>query len=89
MKKIVITLIAVMMMAFATVPAFAVASPEATCPQTPVPVSPCQTSVCTPDKGGTSPKTGSGDVLAYGLLAVAFMSCSVASVALVRSAKKN
>lgn len=87
MKKIVITMIAVMMMAFATVPAFAVVSPEATCPQTPV--SSCQTSVCTPDKGGTSPKTGSDDVLAYGLLAVAFMSCSVASVALVRSVKKN
>lgn len=88
MKKLVITMIAVMMLAFATVSALAVESPVATCPQNSVTPS-CQTSVCTADKGGTSPKTGSGDALAYGLLAVAFMSCGVASVALVRSAKKN
>lgn len=86
MKKLVITMIAVMMLAFATVSAYAVVSPVATCPQTPVTPS-CQTAVCTPDKGGTSPKTGSDDALAYGLMAIAFMSCSVASVALVR--KKN
>ena len=63
MKKLITTMIAVMVMAFSVVPAFAVSSPVATSP------------AGGGGKSSDSPKTGS--------------SCGVASIALVKSAKKK
>ena len=78
MKKLITMIIAVMVMAFSVVPAFAdeIVSPVATKP--------------TGGGGKTSdsPKTGSSDILAYTLLA-ASAGCGVASIALVKSAKKK
>lgn len=87
MKKLIVMMIAVMIMAFSTVSAFAasVTSPVATT----VPETQSTTAVKTPDKGDTSPKTGSSDILAYSLIAASVIGCGVASVALVKSAKKN
>ena len=87
MKKLVTIVIAVMIMAFSTLSAFAVSvdSPVATTQ----PETQATTVVPKPDGGKTSPKTGSSDVLAYSLIAVSVIGCGVASVALVKSAKKN
>ncbi len=57
MKKLITTMIAVMVMAFSVVPAFAVSSPVATSP------------AGGGGKSSDSPKTGSSDILAYTLLA--------------------
>ena len=76
MKKLITTMIAVMVMAFSVVPAFAVSSPVATSP------------AGGGGKSSDSPKTGSSDILAYTLLA-ASAGCGVASIALVKSAKKK
>ena len=79
MKKLITMIIAVMVMAFSVVPAFAdeIVSPVATQP--------------TGGGGKTSdsPKTGSSDILAYTLLAASAAGCGVASIALVKSAKKK
>ena len=53
MKKLITTMIAVMVMAFSVVPAFAVSSPVATSP------------AGGGGKSSDSPKTGSSDILAY------------------------
>ena len=66
MKKLITTMIAVMVMAFSVVPAFAVSSPVATSP------------AGGGGKSSDSPKTGSSDIR-----------CGVASIALVKSAKKK
>ena len=85
MKKLITMMIAVMIMAFSTVSAFAVSSPVAPPekPKTP------STSVDKPDTTGKSPKTGSSDILAYTMIAVSALGCGVASFALAKSAKKN
>ena len=88
MKKIITALIAVMIMAFSTVSAFAISvdSPVATTE----PETQATTVVKTPDDGNTSPKTGSGsDIITYLLIAASVIGCGVASVALVKTAKKN
>ena len=79
MKKLITTMIAVMVMAFSVVPAFAatVGSPVATSP------------AGGGGKSSDSPKTGSSDILAYTLLAASAAGCGVASIALVKSAKKK
>ena len=74
MKKLITTMIAVMVMAFSVVPAFAVSSPVATSP------------AGGGGKSSDSPKTGSSDILAYTLLAASAAGCGVASIALVKSA---
>ena len=87
MKKFITVLIAVMIMAFSTVSAFAISvdSPVATTE----PETQATTVVPKPDGGSTSPKTGSGDFLAYALIAASVLGCGVASAALVKAAKKN
>lgn len=87
MKKLVTIVIAVMIMAFSTVSAFAISvdSPVATTEAE----TEATTTVKTPDNNNTSPKTGSSDVLAYALIAASVIGCGVASVALVKTAKKN
>ena len=72
-------IIAVMVMAFSVVPAFAdeIVSPVATKP------------TGGGGKSSDSPKTGSSDILAYTLLAASAAGCGVASIALVKSAKKQ
>ena len=72
-------MIAVMIMAFSTVSAFAVSSPVATQPCNPG----------NPDTSGKSPKTGYSDIMAYTMIAVSVIGCGAASVALVKAAKKN
>lgn len=87
MKKFITVLIAVMIMAFSTVSAFAISvdSPIATTE----PETQATTVVKKPDDGGKSPKTGSSDIVAYMLIAASVIGCGVASVALVKTAKKN
>lgn len=87
MKKLVTVIIAVMIMAFSTVAAFAVnvVSPVGTA----VPETRTNTVVSKPDTTPVSPKTGSSDILAYTLIAASVIGCGIASVALVKSAKKN
>ncbi len=79
MKKLITMIIAVMVMAFSVVPAFAdeIVSPVATKP------------TGGGGKSSDSPKTGSSDILAYTLLAASAAGCGVASIALVKSAKKK
>ena len=86
MKKLITTMIAVMVMAFSVVPAFAdeIVSPVATKPTGPVATNPTGGG-----KSSDSPKTGSSDILAYTLLAASAAGCGVASIALVKSAKKK
>ena len=81
MKKLVTIVIAVMIMAFSSLSAFALSvdSPIASTE----PETQASTSVKTPDNNNTSPKTGSNDFLAYALIAVSVIGCGVASVALV------
>ena len=87
MKKLFTIVIAVMIMAFSTVSAFALSydSPVATTE----PETQATTNVPTPDDGNKSPKTGSNDILAYTLIALSVIGCGAASVALVKTAKKN
>lgn len=88
MKKFITALVAVMIMAFSTVSAFAVSvdSPIATTE----PETQATTIVPKPDDGNKSPKTGSGsDIITYLLIAASVIGCGVASVALVKTAKKN
>ena len=79
MKKLITMIIAVMVMAFSVVPAFAdeIVSPVATKP------------TGGGGKSSDSPKTGSSDILDYTLLAASAAGCGVASIALVKSAKKK
>lgn len=79
MKKLITTMIAVMVMAFSVVPAFAVSSPVATSPA----------GGGGGGKSSDSPKTGSSDILAYTLMAASAVGCGAASIALVKSAKKK
>ena len=72
-------IIAVMVMAFSVVPAFA---DEIVSPVAPKPTG-------GGGKSSDSPKTGSSDILAYTLLAASAAGCGVASIALVKSAKKK
>ena len=71
MKKLVTIVIAVMIMAFSSLSAFALSvdSPIASTE----PETQASTSVKTPDNNNTSPKTGSNDFLAYALIAVSFV----------------
>ena len=97
MKKLITMMIAVMIMAFSMVSAFAISvdSPVATTePETQA----SSTPVSVPDTGATAPKTGyastaaksgSSDILAYTLIAASVLGCGLASVALVKAAKKN
>ena len=96
MKKFITVMIAVMIMAFSMLTAFAsVDSPVGTTvPETKSTTTP----VSVPDTGATSPKTGydtasaksaSSDILAYTLIAASVIGCGLASVALVKAAKKN
>jgi len=87
MKKLITMMIAVMIMAFSMVSAFAVSvdSPIATTE----PETEASTTVTKPDPTPDSPKTGSSDVLAYTLIAASVVGCGVASVALIKSAKKK
>lgn len=79
MKKLITTMIAVMVMAFSVVPAFAVSSPVATSPA----------GGGGGGKSSDSPKTGSSDILAYTLMVASAVGCGAASIALVKSAKKK
>ncbi len=87
MKKLVTMMIAVMIMAFSTVSAFAISvdSPVATTE----PETQATTGVPSPDPSPVSPKTGSNDMLAYSLVALSVIGCGAASAALIKSAKKN
>lgn len=85
MKKLLVSAIAVLLVAFSAVPAFAatVASPVATQPRV---VSGTST---TKDSGSISPKTGS-DSLPFAVIAVSAIGCaSVAAVLAKRKAKEN
>ena len=87
MKKLIILIAAVMLMAFSVVPAFALSvdSPVATTE----PETEQVTYVPKPDDGGKSPKTGSSDIIVYMMIAASVIACGAASVALVKTAKKN
>ena len=87
MKKFITVMIAVMIMAFSTVTVFAgsIESPVATTE----PETQATTVVPKPDDGGKSPKTGSSDIIVYMMIAASVIACGAASVALVKTAKKN
>ena len=89
MKKLVTIVIAVMIMAFSSLSAFALSvdSPIASTE----PETQASTSVKTPDNNNTSPKTMrvAAELISYALIAVSVIGCGVASVALVKTAKKN
>ena len=87
MKKFITVMIAVMIMAFSSVSAFAL-SVDSPVPTT-APETQATTIVPTPDDGGKSPKTGSSDIFAYMMIAASVSACGVASVALLKTAKKN
>lgn len=89
MKKLITLLFAVMIMAFSTVSAFAAVSYDSPVATTQPETEATTTTVEKPDDGSKSPKTGSSDFLAYALIAASVVGCGIASVALVKSAKKN
>lgn len=87
MKKLLVSAIAVLLVAFSAVPAFAatVASPVATQPR----VICDKSSTVVKDSGSMSPKTGS-DALPFAVIALSAVGCASAAVVLAKSkAKKN
>lgn len=88
MKKLVTAAVAVMIMAFSLVTAFAATNIDSPVPTT-VPETQTSTSVTKPDDDPKSPKTGMNDSLVYAVLAFSVVGVGVASVALVKGSKKN
>ncbi len=88
MKKLVTAAVAVMIMAFSLVTAFAATSVDSPIATT-VPETQTSTSVTKPDDDPKSPKTGMNDSLVYAVLALSVVGVGVASVALVKGSKKN
>ena len=88
MKKLLTAAVAVMIMAFSLVSAFAASSVDSPVATT-EPETQASTTVKKPDDGDKSPKTGSNDSLIYSVLALSAVGVGVASVALVKGSKKN
>lgn len=87
MKKLLVSAVAVLLVAFSAVPAFAasVASPVATQPR----VICDKSSTVVKDSGSMSPKTGS-DALPFAVIAISAIGCASAAAVLAKSkAKKN
>ena len=84
MKKLIIAVAAVVLMALSAVPAFAdcVESPEAT-------TVPDTTSPVTKNTDPYSPKTGSGDATAYAIIGISVLAGGSAAVALAKTSKKS
>ena len=90
MKKLVTAAVAVMIMAFSLVTAFAATTTSVESPTASTePATQATTTVKKPDDGDKSPKTGSNDSLIYSVLALSAVGVGVASVALVKGSKKN
>ena len=87
MKKLIILIAAVMLMAFSVVPAFALSvdSPVATTEPETEPV----TDVPKPDDGGKSPKTGENNAQVFLLIGISALGCGLAAYALAKSAKRE
>ena len=87
MKKLITAIVAVMIIAFSAVPAFAVSvdSPVATTqPDTQPATTPVKK-----DKTPVSPKTGSDGVVAYSVIALSAAACGAATLFAVKKAKAN
>ena len=85
MKKLITAIVAVMIIAFSAVPAFAVSvnSPVATTQEeTTVPESPVKK-----DTNPVSPKTGSDSVAAFSAIAFSAVACGAATLFAVKKAK--
>lgn len=84
MKKIIAAVIAVTIMAFSVVPAFAkdVKSPVATCSNKTGGAS------CQKDCSPVSPKTGSDNTIAFSAIALTATACGAATLLAVKKAKK-
>ena len=80
MKKFITAVVAVMIIAFSAVPAFALSvnSPVATNPP-----------AVKQDKAPVSPKTGSDSVVAYSVIALSATACGAATLFAVKKAKAN
>ena len=90
MKKLVTAAVAVMIMAFSLVTAFAATTTSVESPTaSTAPETQATTAVPTPDPSPKSPKTGMNDSLIYSVLALSAVGVGVASVALVKGSKKN
>lgn len=86
MKKLITAIVAVMIIAFSAVPAFAVSvnSPVATTEAaTEAPESPVKK-----DTAPVSPKTGSDSVVAFSAIALSAAACGAATLFAVKKAKK-
>ena len=86
MKKLITAIVAVMIIAFSVVPAFAVSvnSPVATTQEeTAAPDSPVKK-----DTAPVSPKTGSDSVVAFSAIALSAAACGAATLFAVKKAKK-
>ena len=86
MKKLITAIVAVMIIAFSAVPAFAVSvnSPVATTQEeTTAPDSPVKK-----DTTPVSPKTGSDSVVAFSAIALSAAACGAATLFAVKKAKK-
>lgn len=89
MKKLVTAAVAVMIMAFSLVTAFAATTSVESPTASTAPETQATTAVPTPDPSPKSPKTGMNDSLVYAVLALSAVGVGVASVALVKGSKKN
>ena len=85
LKKIIAAFIAVTVMAFSAVPAFAtnVKSPVATCPNK------TGTASCKKDCSPVSPKTGSDNTIAFSAIALTASACGAATLLAVKKAKSK
>ena len=86
MKKLITAIVAVMIIAFSAVPAFAISvnSPVATTQPDTQPT----TSTVKKDTTPVSPKTGSDSVVAFSAIAFSAVACGAATLFAVKKAKK-
>lgn len=88
MKKLITALVAVMIIAFSAVPAFALSvnSPIATTQEE---TQPTTSSTIKKDTNPDSPKTGSDSVVVYSVIALSAAACGAATLFAVKKAKAN
>lgn len=89
MKKIVSVLFAVLIVAFATIPAFAAENSVVSPVATTAPAITVETGTVNRDVSPTSPKTGTNDVLPYAVIMLSIAACGASVVMLVRTNKSK
>ena len=89
LKKIIAAVIAVTVMAFSAIPAFAAESETKPTADVKSPVATVSTKTGTKDKSPISPKTGSDSTAAFSAIALTASACGAATLLAVKKAKSK